>query len=485
MMRPSRCFRLQGVWVAMLLGGLTSLTTLSGCSALVPEYQRPAVALPAHWSATASRQGLASAVDRQWWLHYQDPQLTQLISEALQHNDDLALAGARWQQAQAQLQNATANRLPLVTAGGSASRGALDLDKSVPLVSQSPTPFAVAGGMLSYELDLWGKLASSQHAAEAQGRAAAYERDAAALSLSSSVANLYFSRQAVSAQIAVQQQAMASADRRAKLVDLLWAEQAVDQLARQQAVAAQQSVRAQLPGLLAQRDQIDSALAVLLGRSPQALFAAPTVQDSPLAALPVPPVTASDLPSTLLTRRADIAAAEQALQASHYQIGVARAAYFPTLSLTGLLGVADVDIQNLYSGGVRTWSLGGSLMGPVLDFGRTASGVAYARGKQQEQVAQYQKAVRSAFAEVKNALSAQQHHSEEEVAREQAWTATRENLRLAKVRLAEGYSSALDVIAAEQQEQSAHAAWLAARLQRLQASVAMYKALGGGWQAGS
>lgn len=473
-----RLFRVSTLGLALLCGGL------AGCSALVPAYQRPAVDLPAHWSGSSAGQGLASAVDRQWWRHYQDAQLTQLITEALQHNDDLALASARWQQAQAQLQNANANRLPLVTAGGSASRGALDLSKSVPLVSQSPTPFAVGGAMLSYEVDLWGKLANTAHAAEAQVQAAHDYRDAAALSLSGSVANLYFSRQALTAQIAIQQQAIAAADQRAKVVNLLFTEQAADKLTQQQAVAAQQTARAQLPGLLSQRDQIDSALAVLLGRSPQAMFAAPAVQDSPLSALPVPPVTPGDLPSTLLTRRADISSAEQALQASHYQIGVARAAYFPTLSLSGLLGVADVDIQNLYHGGVRAWSLGGSLVGPVLDFGRTASGVAYAEGQQQEQVVKYQQAVRTAFREVKDALAQQQHSADEEQAREQAWAATRENLRLARLQLAAGYSSVLEVITAEQQEQSAHAAWLAVRLQRLQASVAMYKALGGGWQAG-
>ncbi len=453
---------------------------LSGCSWLAPKYQRPAVDLPQSWTAKNQPETHQQKPLKNWWRQYHDPVLPKLIGESLVNNGDLALAVARLQQARAQYDYAVGNQFPLIGAAGLASRTRLDGGNS-PILPDKPGHSAFIGGVVSYELDLWGKLASASRAAKATLLAADYNQDAVRLSVAAATAQLYFTLLALDADIEITRDAIRSREESYNLVKKQYDCEAVNGLVLRQSEAELEATRAQLPNLIEQKGKAESSLSILMGRSPREIVEGGVARGSDIGRLPVPPVTPDALPSALLERRPDIAAAEEALIAGNFNIGVARAAYFPTISLSSLLGVADVDIENIYSGTLRTWQMGAGLAGPVFDFGRTTAGVDLATAKNQELLASYKNGVRSAFKEVKDALSAQENSLQQEQAQAQEEKAVREALRLANLRYTAGYSSYIEVLDAERNHYAAQIGLIAAKLKRLNASVDLYKAVGGGW----
>jgi len=455
--------------------------SLTGCAWLAPDYQRPALDMPEKWTAEKKNQGARDETLETWWQAYQDPILQKLVDEALAHNDDIAVAGARLQQAKAQYDFYFSNQFPLLAATGVAMRLQSDFANG-PLLSQKPGNAGFVGGLLSYEVDLWGKLASASEAAKAGFRSTGYYQEAIKLSVASATGQLYFDILALDADIKLMQSLIRSQEETHRLVEKQFEVEAVNGLVLRQAEANLAAVRAELPQLIEQRDRAETSLTTLLGRSPRQIVEGKLERGPDLDALPVPPLVPGDLPSELLERRPDIAAAEQALIASHFNIGFARAAYFPSISLLGLLGVSSLDIQNLYTGTVRTWALGGTLAGPLIDFGRTDSAVDLAIAQDQERLALYKGAIRTAFGEVKNALSAQANARDGEKEQADKENALQDALRLAKLRLANGYASSLDVLNIESGLYQAQIAGVAAKLRRLNASVELYKAVGGGWQ---
>ena len=456
---------------------------LSGCAWLAPDYERPSLDMPEKW-VTQQQNGDKTEKLKDWWKEYNDPVLQKLIEEALAGNGDLAVAAARVQQAQAQYNYAFGNQFPLLAATGFAERSKMGFQNS-PLLSDKPGNVSFFGGMLSYELDLWGKLASASQEGKAVFLATGYNQDAARLSIASATAQLYFSILALDADIRVTQGTIHSREESYNLIKKQFDRQAANELVLRQSEAEMEAAHAQLPKLLEQKDKAESALSVLLGRSPKEIMEASIRRGSDFDALPVPPLFPSDMPSSLLERRPDIAVSEQMMIASNFNIGVARAAYFPTISLSSLLGVSNIDVANLYNGTLRAWSMGATLAGPVIDFGRTDSGVDMALAKNQALLASYKNSVRTAFKEVKDALSEQTNSQSEEQAQSKEEKAVREALRLANLRYTSGYSSYIEVLDAERNLYSAQIALIAAKLERLNASVNLYKALGGGWAVDS
>ncbi len=454
------------------------LLFLSGCAWLAPDYNRPSVVMPEKWAAEKQNAGKEESL-KEWWKGYNDPILRKLIEEALANNGDLSIAAARVQEAEAQYNYVFANRLPLLSATGLATRSKLDFQNN-PLLSNKPSNLGFFGGMLSWELDLWGKLASASEANKAAFLATGYNRDAVKLAVASSAARLYFNILALDANIKITQDTIHSREESYNIIKKQFESEATNELVLKQSEAEMEATRAQLSKLLEQKDKAESSLAVLLGRSPKDIIEGRIARGAEIDALPVPPLTPGDLPSTLLERRPDIAAAEQALIASNFNIGVARAAYFPTISLSSLLGISSIDVANLYNGTMRAWSMGATLAGPVIDFGRVDSGVDMALAKNQELLASYKNAVRSAFKDVKDALSEQTHSATEEQAQAKNEKAVKEALRLANLRYSSGYSSYIEVLDAERNLYSAQIALIASKLNRLNASVDLYKALGGG-----
>jgi multidrug efflux system outer membrane protein len=483
---------------------------LSGCAWLAPKYERPALDLPPTVSSIESDKTTRERLVG-WWREYHDPVLEKLIDRALAQSDDLALAAARLGQARAQYDYTWSNQFPLLTAAGTGSRtkmdfkqgdftvgksldklgagmagqpGAAPILKAGDLLPGKPTDLSFIGGMLSYEVDLWGKLASANESAKAAFLAASFGQDAVRLSVASATAQLYFNVLALDAQIKITQDTIVTREKTYKLYKIQYEQEMANGLVLRQAKAELDTARVQLPRLLDQKDKAESSLAVLLGFSPREIMGTAIPRGKELEALPVPPLMPSELLSMLLVQRPDIAAAEQGLIASNFDIGVARAAYFPAIKLSGLYGVTDLDIQNLYNGPVKTWQLGASMAGPLIDFGRTASGVKLAKARNQEQLAAYKATVRTAFKEVKDALSAQVYSRDEEQAQVNEESTVREVLHLAKLRFSAGYSSYIEVLDAERNLYASQIALVGAKLGRLNASVNLYKALGGGWNKG-
>lgn len=450
------------------------------CAWLAPDDRTPPLDLPERWDRSGESERWETVRLAAWWTEYRDPLLERLIEEALLGNGDLQIALARLDQARAQAGYAGANQFPLVTAQGLAGRGEADAkDAQLPL--DKPADLGILGAMVSYEVDLWGKRKAARDAAGALYLSARFTADATRLSVSAAVAKLYFAILASDADIAITEDTVTSRTEACRLVRLLYERQAVDGLTLRQSEAELAGIRARLPALRNQRQQAESALAVLLGRQPREIFETPLPRGRDLDALPVPPLLPPGTPSDLIRRRPDIAAAEQRLIAGNLDIALARAAYFPTISLASLLGVTSLEVDNLYSGTFKSWQIGATLSGPLIDFGRTGSGVDLATARRQEQIETYKNTLRTAFKEVRDALSARRQAEQAETEQGARRTAVADALRLARLRFAAGYSSHLEVLDAERSLYDAEIAVIAARRDRLDATVDLYKALGGGW----
>lgn len=453
---------------------------LSGCTGFNPAYNRPAFDMPQKWKAEEVTPTGNNMIYRDWWKTFQDPTLEKLILEALTNNDDLTVASAKLRQAKAQYDYAFGNRFPLLSVMGYGSHSAMDF-KNSDLLSDKPATMGVLGGLLSYEVDLVGKFSSKSSEARAGYLAADYNQYAVRLSVVAATAQLYFSLLALDADSEVMKNLLRVQEKTYQLVQKQVEAEAVNTMVLHAAEAGLAEVKTRLSEMADEREKAETALVSLLGRSPREIVEGKIERGKRLNSLSVPLAAPDSLPSELLERRPDIAASEQVLIATHFNIAYARAAYFPAISLSGLLGVARIDLDNLYNGTVRTWDLGGSLAGPLIDFGRTRSGVDLALAENQEKLALYKKSVRTAFMEVREALSALNHsrNIEEEQVRKES--ALKEVLRLEELRLKEGYSTYLDVLSVERSLCEAQITCVSAKLGRLNASVGLYKALGGGW----
>ncbi|EHH69632.1 outer membrane protein oprM [Gluconobacter morbifer G707] len=439
--------------------------------------------LPDTWNGTHA----VPRDESQWWRSYGDPALDQIVLEALQYSDDIALAKNRLSQAQAQYSYAFANQLPALSIAGADAYGKF-ADGSIHALGRSfPFPnktsnFGFVGGMLNYELDLWGKNASLSKAAKAGVRAAAYAEMAADLSIAAAGVKLYFSLRALDDDVVILKDSIQTQDELLAIVQHQYRVGAVDALTLQDVTERRDSVHAALPDLEDQRNRAESALAVLIGRSPRSIVQNTIPRGRDIRDITVPDPTPAVLPSELLERRPDIAMHEQALIASNFNIGYARAAYFPSISLASLAGVNNVDIDNLYRATGRAWTLGAAMAAPVLDFGRTESGVRLAKENKNEQVILYKQSIRTAFKEVRDALLAQttaQERSQDNTDREDA---AEKKLHLTVLRLNQGYASEVDVLAARSTVQETQIAHVTATLMRLNASVDLFKATGGGFR---
>jgi len=462
----------------MKIPRLTALALIpllvNSCAWLAPDYQRPEMALPGAWFGVSGQPG--GMTGAAWWKNYQDPALDRLVDESLAHNGDLALAGARLRQARATYDFAFANQFPLLSLGGNASRSRLS-----PFYTEQKTNLGALGGLLTYELDIWGRQASAREATRSAMTATQFRQDALRLSVSAATAQLYFSLMALDADIRITEETIRSREESYAIVRKQFEREAANGLVLRQSEAEMEGTRARLAQLLIERDKAETSLSVLLGRPPREIIEGQIERGAEIAALPASPVMPDDLPSTLLERRPDIASAEAALIASNFKIGIARAAYFPQITLSSLLGISSVDVQSVFNSTMRTWQLGASMAGPVLDFGRTSSGVDLAKEEFQELLEGYKNTIRTAFKEVRDALSEQVHTQSEEEARVREEQALQEALRLANLRYAAGYSSYIEVLDAQRSLYSAQIALVAVKRARLNASVNMHKALGGGW----
>ena len=457
------------------LAFLGAVLSLAACAPVGPDYSRPSFELPAAYPDTTP--GPDAPVRTDWWTLYGDAKLNDLDASALARNSDIRLAVARIEESDANLREANAAFLPEIDLNTVPARSRISSTQATPLPATIP---AVRNNVrltatTSFELDFWGKLRRGVEAVRAQALGTRYARDVVALSLAGLTAQGYFSLRSLDAQIAATRQTLASRDEALTYVRNRARGGIASDLDVSQAETARADSAVQLRELLRQRALAEHQLGTLTGR----LDLADPGGD--LLALPVPPLPPAGLPSALIERRPDIRQAEQALISANAQIGVAKAAMLPTISLTGLDGWESKALSSLFQGTSAVWSLGFALTLPIFDWGRFEARTDAAIARQHQAIAGYQKSIETGFREVADALTNAQQTTEAEADYVTRVEAARRTLRLAKLRYESGYSAYLEVLDAQRTANDAELAFVRNRQARLSASVDLMKALGGGW----
>jgi outer membrane protein, multidrug efflux system len=452
-----------------------SVAFLAACST-GPRYERPAPELPATWKESAPRY----AEDGRWWRIYGDPALEQLIDESLARNADLAIAAARVDEARALVADARGAQLPTVSAQAGALRQQ-NSQRTATAFPGIPTQFTDyrATVNVSWEVDLFGRLRSSVQAARADLDASEAAREGVRLAVAAQVAKSYFALRAFDEQVELTRRNVQLREDALVLQRKRFSGGVISEFDLRQLEAEAAAVRAQLPPLERSRDAEEAALAVLLGRTPRAIYEGTVARAARFDEAPGPTVLPSGMPSELLLRRPDLVQAERELAAANARIAAARADMFPSIVLTGFAGRESAALSNLFSGPAAIWQIAAGLTQPIFAGGRLEARTEAARARERQALGQYQKTIQTAFSEVRTALTAQTRSRESYDAESARARALADSVRLARLRYQNGVASQLDVIDAERGLLAAQSARIEA-LRAQRASVAdLFRALGG------
>ena len=453
---------------------------LNACS-VGPTYTRPKVALPAQWQESAgdgvdgSQTPLSVWPAADWWHGFGSAQLDELIAEAERNNDDLAGAVARVREADAQARIAGAPLLPSLDLGATATRERAQVSGGGPRVFNAFSPLLTA----SYELDFWGKNRALRDAARAAATASRYDQQTIALTVVSSVATTYFQALELRDRIEVAQQNL---DNGEKILKGFKAEQSAGtatglDVAQQATTVA--LLNAALPPLLQQLRQTVHALAVLVGKTPESV----DIDTGTLTNLSSP-VIVEGLPSQLLSRRPDVAEAEQQLIAANADIGAARAALFPSIQLTASGGYESSALTSLVSPPNRVYALTAGLTQPIFHGGALRGQVEFSHARYTELLTTYHKTLLTAFSNVEDALVATQQTAEQQRRQQEAVATAKRAFEFAQMQMSAGTVNILTVLNTENALFSAQDQLAQVNYLRLQALVDLFTALGGGWQQG-
>ena len=457
------------------LGGVAAALAMAGCTSLIPRYERPAAPVPAVFSGDATAVSATTAAsDIAWQSFFTDERLKRLIALALQNNRDLRVAVLNIEQVRAQHQLRRADELPTLNAGASASRQ----PKSGGGISSTYTAGLLVTG---YEIDFFGRVRSLSEAALAQVLGTEEARKTVQISLVASVATTYLNLLADDELLTVTRQALATREESLRLSKLRFDNGATSELDYRQTESLLEAARVSLAQLTRQRALDENALALLLG-SPLPPDLPPATAFAARAAGPELP---AGLPSDVLARRPDVRQAEQTLIAANANIGAARAAFFPRITLTGGAGLASSELSGLFKSGAFAWSFAPQLLLPIFDAGRNQANLDVAQVSRDIAVAQYEKAVQSAFREVADALAGRATLGEQLRAQQAQANAEAVRFKLADLRYRNGASSYLDVLDAQRSLLNAQQAVVQVQAAQMQNQVALYKALGGGWKDGA
>lgn len=474
------------------MASLMAAFLLVGC-AVGPDYQRPDVDVPktfkeASLSPEAARQWKmaqpADALSRgRWWAIFNEPVLDTLEDQAMAANQDLKVAAARVKQARALRQNAKAGLLPSLDAGfGPMRQRQSNAAQGLPEgASTSAQTLWRAEAGVSYEADLFGRIASDVDAATADAEQSAALFQSVRLALQADVAQAYFRIRRLDAEQALYRRTVDLRGETLELVQQRYDEGEISELDLARAKSALASARSQALGIERERAVAEHALATLLGKTPAQFALAP----EPLGRVSVD--IPAGLPSSLLERRPDIAAAERAMAAANARVGVAKAAFFPRLTLTGAFGYESNELGDLLEWSSRTFLLG-PLVGtvltlPIFDGGRREAGLERARARYEEDVAAYRQTVLNAFREVEDGLSGLRILKDQTQVQDKAVDQAARAAELSLIQYREGSVSYLDVIDADRQVLVQQRASLALDGERAQTAVALIRAIGGGWDS--
>jgi outer membrane protein, multidrug efflux system len=450
---------------------------LASCM-LGPDYTRPTVTTPEAWRDEASTTDAASLANLPWWDLFADEELRGYVKAALEANDDLRIAVARVDQARARLGVTRAAEFPQVDGHGRYSRERLSQVGTNFLPPDEPAEtddFALSADG-TFELDLWGKLRRASEAAGAELLASEAVRHAVVTTLVADVATTYLRLRELDLELEITRNTLAAREQSLGIVRDRYEAGLTSVLDVRQAEADLQSTAAEVPDLERQITQSENQLSILLGRNPGTIS-----RGKPLVSQTFPPEVPAGLPSALLERRPDVLQAEETLIAANAEIGVAKAAFFPQIFLTGAFGVESVALSDLFTGPARTWQFGPTVTLPIFRGGRNRANLQLAEAERQEALARYEQAIQQAFREVEDALVARRRVRETLVARRKAVESSREALRVAEFRYTSGLTSYLAVLETQRTFFAAEIAESRTLLAELVAVVQLYRALGGGW----
>lgn len=455
---------------------LLLLLLLVACKAVGLDYKRTEPHLPVTFSETAD---VESPQLKQWWQQYQDPTLNELVETALKNNTSIALALARIDEADASMREVGASLYPQVDLSAGAKRSKVTELGAFPVFGGVERNNFNFGLSTAYEIDFWGKIKRAKESAAANALASRASKDTVELSLIGLVASNYLQLRGLEAQIAVTKNNQASRQEALGLNQRRLVGGVASALEVSQAEVAVSNLDAQLIELTRLRALTLHQLAVLTGRLDL------TLEAGDLRTLPVPPAPPGGLPSALLENRPDIREAEQNLIAQNAKIGVAKAAMYPSISLTGSLGGESLELGDILKAGARIWTFGLGLDLPIFDSGRRQSRIEQADARQKQALAQYQTSVQNAFREVNDALITRRLSAEREQAYMRSETSAKQALTVAENRYKSGYSAYLEVLDAQRVHNDASLAMVQAKQATFLATVDLFKVLAGDWRADS
>ena len=460
-----------------------TFSILCGCT-VGPNYQRPKLATPAQFRAPEPLppQQASSIADLKWFEVFKDEQLQALIRSALAQNYDLRIATARVEEARANLGITRSDQFPQFGASGGVELNRFSRDGATPippvlLPNQNRSFGSASLNLLSFEVDLWGKLRRATEAARANLLSSEENRKTVITTLVSDVATAYLSMRELDFELELSNETLETRQESLNLVKSRQSGGVATRLDMRQAEQLVDTAAQMIPVIQQQIEQTENQIHLLLGEPPGKV-----PRGRILTAQDLPPQVPAGLPSALLERRPDIRAAEQNLIAANAEIGVARAAYFPQLSLSGFLGGQSTQLASLFTAANSAWTLAPQLAQPIFTAGRLKSNVRLTEAQREETLVQYEKTIQTAFAEVSNSLIAHQRTRESREKQEALVFALQDRTRLAYIRYRGGVDTQLDALDADRDLFSAELQLAQIRLGELLTVVELYKALGGGWQ---
>jgi multidrug efflux system outer membrane protein len=452
---------------------LAAAMSLSACS-FIPTYERPAAPVAERFAsdvATDASTARVAAADIGWQDFFKDARLKRLIELSLQNNRDLRIAVLNIEQTRAQFQLRRADELPTLNAGITGTRG--------PIASGAVTSTYTAGfSVTAYELDFFGRVRALSQAAQAQLLGSEEARKTVQISLIAAVANTYLSVLADDVLMAATRETLVTRQESLRLMQLKFDNEAASKLDLSQTQSLLEGAKAALAQTIRQRAQDENALVLLVGQPLPADLPA----GLPITAQGMLPDLPAGVPSELLTRRPDIRQAEQQLLANNANIGAARAAFFPRITLTGSAGVVSNDLDTLFNSGTSAWTFAPQLLLPIFDYGRNKANLDSAKVGRDIAVAQYEKAIQTGFREVADALAGRATLGEQLRAQNAQLAAEQTRMDLTDLRFKNGASSAFDVLDAQRSLFAVQQAAVQVQAQQVQNLVTLYKVLGGGWK---
>ncbi len=444
---------------------------IAGCSPVGPDYQRPETAIPATWRSVVPAEEYPESA---WWRSFADPVLAELVGEAVIGNRDLRLITARVEQYLALLETTRSRFFPQVSYGFGATR---QDNPTTPLSPADPAPYTTFQGALSaaWEIDLWGRIRRADEAARAQVLATREERRAVLVSLVSSVVSSYIVLRGYDRQLEIARETKQSYAETLRIFQLRHRHGTISGIELKQIESQYENAVQTIPQIEALIARQEHFLSVLLGKNPGAI-----ARGNPLDSLLMPPLPAV-LPLSLLERRPDIRRAEYELLAANARIGEAKALYFPSISLSGLLGRSSSELSDLFRSGAGLWSLGGNIAGPLISFGAVSGQVAQAEAIAGQALLRYEQIIQEAFREVEDALIGTLKFDEQLQAQQRQIVILTEYARLSKLTFESGNSTYLQVLDAERALFAAHLDIVQAKVNLLSSAVDLYRSLAGEW----